>query len=65
MDSPKKKAKEIYFSMLNAGKGMVSDYLAKQCALIAIDLQIEAHSGPRHHIKIYYWHKVKDALKKL
>lgn len=33
----KEVVQEIYFTMLNNGKGLISDHLAKQCALITIE----------------------------
>lgn len=37
MSSAKEKAKELMFAMLNAGKGLISEHLAKQCAIIAVE----------------------------
>lgn len=60
--SPKEQAKEIYFSMLNAGKGMISGYLANVCARNAVYLQInERDTG----IRKQYWEKVLNELKKI
>lgn len=33
MRKPEEKAKEIYFGVLNEGKGMISSYLAKQISM--------------------------------
>ena len=56
--TPKEKAKEIYFSMLNAGKGFMSEYLAGECAMIAVEeLVVQADTE--------YFKKVKRELKKL
>lgn len=75
---PKEKAKEIYFAMLNAGKGFTSDYLAKECAMIAVEeinytlskLEPKVHENGYwlyRELKatIPYWKKVKQELKKL
>lgn len=56
----KEKAKEIYFSMLNASKGMISDHLAKECSKIMIEELIIISIVNKE-----YWKKVKFQLEKL
>lgn len=35
--NPEEKAYEIFSAMLNAGRGLTSSFLAKECARIAVD----------------------------
>lgn len=70
MVSPKEKAKEIYFSMANAGKGITSSYLAKKCAIILCNEMIEWETycfgsavSKDDGKGIKYWNKVKTELK--
>ena len=37
MVKPEEKAKELYFSVLNEGKGLLSDYLCKEITELIID----------------------------
>lgn len=66
----KEKAKEIYFSMLNAGRGITSDYLAGECAMIMVNEIIDELQCIKEIYKIApsyltYWRSVKKELKKL
>lgn len=58
----KEKAQEIYSQMLNAGKGFTSEYLAGQCAYIAVQNVIDAMSTI--NVK-EYWYDVKKKLHKI
>ena len=60
--TPKEKAIEIYHQMLNAGKGYTSDYLAGQCAYIAVQTVIDA--TPEIINVREYWNEVKKELYK-
>lgn len=63
--SPQEKAKEIYFAMLNAGKGLTSDYLAKECAKIAVNEIINSQPDNCNECgggNKGYWIKVKTEL---
>jgi len=59
--TPEEKAQDIYFSFLNAGKGMMSEHLAKQCAIICINeiIQSSDHAGGWDD----YWQSVLSILK--
>lgn len=61
---PKARAKEIYFSYLNAGKGMTSEHLAQVCSHIHVNGIIEElnHNGAFNRTKIY-WVEVVDEFK--
>lgn len=74
----KDKAEEIYFSMLNAGKGITSGFFAKECAMLAVEeiIAVLKKLEPRVHEKdfwlyrelkatIPFWEEVKMELKKL
>jgi len=62
--NPKIQAREIYLSMLNAGKGLISSFLAKQCAVIAVNEIIDSHIE-RNHSDEKHWKKVKKELKNI
>lgn len=59
---PKAKAKEIYFSYLNAGKGMTSDYLAQQSSHLHVNGIIEEldYNGIFHRTKTYWNEVIKE-----
>lgn len=70
----KEKAQELYFEMLNNGKGLISDFLAKRnavtCAQNCLEIAqwykdkfpiLKEHSEKR----ISYWQDVIKNLKKL
>ena len=63
----KLKAKEIYFNFLNAGKGMISDYLAQQCTIVCVDEIIEAigHCSIVAGYPLDFYIEVKKQIKKL
>lgn len=54
----KEKAKEIYFTMLNAGKGFISDYCALECAFVTVEhLLTEASDGVPKKGERYMFYK--------
>ena len=65
----KTKAEEIYFSYLNVGKGLISDFLAKQCALILVEELIQEHDWKNpiswNVSRKKYWEQVKSEIQKL
>lgn len=46
--TPKEKAQDIYFAILNEGKGLISDYLAMQMAKLFIAKQNERDEETFH-----------------
>lgn len=70
--TPKEKAKEIYFKMLNwqpeADKYLERNVIsisAKKCALIAVDEIINSTSWQYITNGLDYWNKVKHEIEKL
>lgn len=77
--SPEEKAKEIYFAMLNEGKGLTSSFLARECALICVNEVLENGQDiwqwakdkgmPAEFWKFTdynkYWQQVKQEIQKL
>jgi hypothetical protein len=68
--TPKEKAQDLYFAMINAGKGLTSSFLAKQCALIAVEelcTEFFSLAAPQHikDEKFEYWKEVKQEIEKL
>jgi len=68
--TPKEKAKDILFAMHNAGKGIASEYLAKECALICVGyiksvLPMDVDNIEGETQKVSYWNSVKEEIKKL
>lgn len=73
---PKEKAEEIYFAMLNAGKGFTSDFTAQQCAITSVNQIVESIKTSTDHLTLKrndilelendfsYWAQVKDYLRK-
>lgn len=62
--TPRQKAKDIYSDMLNAGRGITSDYLAGECALIAVQYMLSTFELCNKKEFIFY-KKVKAELKKI
>jgi hypothetical protein len=67
--SSKSAALEIYSSYLNAGKGLISEYLAKQLSLIHVEALIEEHTWKNplswNESRLKYWTGVKNEINKL
>lgn len=59
---PDEKAKEIFSRFLNEGKGLISDFLARQCALICVDEILKSGGSEYQHDEVY-WHEVIKCLK--
>jgi hypothetical protein len=65
--TPKEKALEIYFAMLNKGKGITTDFLAKECALVAVNeiLQIKLWAKSNGKPDKEFWKDVKTQIQLL
>ncbi len=67
----KDKAKDIYFSMLNAGRGITSSHLAGESAKIAVQQLVDEFDcmvtiyGSKFKTYLTYWKRVLKELKKL
>jgi hypothetical protein len=58
MKTTKQEAFELFSEMLNAGKGLISSFLAQQCAIITVN-KLYYVTGDE------YWIKVRDEIKKI
>ncbi len=58
----KEKAKSIFFTIINIGKGLTSDFHSKQCAIACVD-EILSNGGTEYHNK--YWQNVKTEIQNL
>lgn len=57
------KAKEIYFSYINVGRGLTSDFLAKESAKVCVDKILNAISGDKELDAFYRAVRIKiDSL---
>jgi hypothetical protein len=68
--TPKEKAQELIDKMINTDIMYMSNYLAKQCCLIAVDEIIEAIDFDWMEIQNLesehrYWQQVKQEIEKL
>ena len=62
--TPKQKAEEIYFKMMEHSFGGDSEQ-AKQCALIAVDYIWEELENAKLNEQYYYWEEVKAEIELL
>ena len=68
--TPKQKADKLvlrYLRIDNNTKEWFNTYIAKQCALIAVDEVLNHHSQEQglYRIDTYYWQQVKSELQSL
>ena len=68
--TPKEKAEELFYKMSTNSSDEdhhCSHYVAKNCALIAVDEILNHHSQEQslYRIDTYYWNKVKQEIENL